>query len=92
MMKKTAVALSVAAFAASSVALPAAAASLDTPVQLAGCNPCAAKNKKYDAVSVIRSTGVAWGRSPRQSPVDRILPPILLRRFTACFDAVMIKS
>ena len=43
MLKKTAVAPSVAAFAALSVALPATAASLDTPVQLAGCNPSKAK-------------------------------------------------
>jgi hypothetical protein len=43
MMKKTVVALSIAAMAATSIALPVAAASFDTPVQLASCNPCAAK-------------------------------------------------
>ena len=54
MFKKSLIALSVAALAASSAALPAAAASTDSPVQLAmkhgcnpykakGCNPCAAK-------------------------------------------------
>ena len=54
MFKKSLIALSVAALAASSAALPAAAASTHSPVQLAmkhgcnpykakGCNPCAAK-------------------------------------------------
>jgi hypothetical protein len=41
--KKTVIALSVAAMAASSIALPAAAANMDKPVQLASCNPCSAK-------------------------------------------------
>jgi hypothetical protein len=42
--KKTVVALSVAALAASTAALPAAAAgSVDQPVQLAGCGACKAK-------------------------------------------------
>jgi hypothetical protein len=47
MIKKSLIVLSVAALAASGIALPAAAAtSTDSPVQLAmkhGCNPCAAK-------------------------------------------------
>ena len=46
MLKKSLIALSVAALAASSAALPAAAAVTDSPVQLAmkhGCNPCKAK-------------------------------------------------
>ena len=44
-MKKTATVLSVAALAAASAALPAAAADVSKPtgVQLAACNPCAAK-------------------------------------------------
>ncbi|HEX7006902.1 MAG TPA: hypothetical protein VF274_07180 [Alphaproteobacteria bacterium] len=44
--RKTVAALSVAALAASTVALPAAANSGDQPAQLAACgakNPCAAK-------------------------------------------------
>ncbi len=44
--KKTVIAISVAAFAATTTALPAAAAGIssgDTPVQIAGCNPCKAK-------------------------------------------------
>ena len=46
MFKKSLIALSVAALATTSIALPAAAASADSPVQLAmkhGCNPCKAK-------------------------------------------------
>ncbi len=47
MIKKSLIAVSVAALAVSSVALPAAAASsTDNPIQLAmkhGCNPCKAK-------------------------------------------------
>ena len=41
--KKTVIALSVAALAASTAALPAAAASTDNPVQIAGCGACGAK-------------------------------------------------
>lgn len=41
MLKKTAVAISVAALAATTIALPAAAG-LEKPVQLASCNPCKA--------------------------------------------------
>ncbi len=46
-MKKTVTALSVAAIAASTVALPAAAADLSggVGVQIAACNPCAAKKR-----------------------------------------------
>ena len=44
--KKTVVALSVAALAASTAALPVAAAgSVDQPVQLAACGACKAKKK-----------------------------------------------
>ncbi len=44
-MKKTVTALSVAALAASTAALPAAAADISgvTGIQIAACNPCAAK-------------------------------------------------
>jgi hypothetical protein len=41
--KKTVIALSVAALAATTVALPAAAAGTNQPVQLAGCGACKAK-------------------------------------------------
>ena len=41
--RKTIAAISVAALAATTVALPAAVANADTPVQLAACNPCAGK-------------------------------------------------
>ncbi len=42
--KKTIAAISVAALAATTIALPAAAAgSADTPIQLAACSPCSAK-------------------------------------------------
>lgn len=46
MFKKTVTVLSVAALAAGTAALPAAAAGVasDTPVQIAACGPCAAKN------------------------------------------------
>lgn len=46
MIKKTITTLSVVALAAGTVALPAAAAgiSADTPVQIAACGPCKAKN------------------------------------------------
>ena len=45
MLKKTVAVMSVAALAAGVVALPAAAASTDTPTQIAACNPCSAKPK-----------------------------------------------
>lgn len=42
--KKTIAAISVAALAATTIALPAAAAGpADTPIQLAACSPCSAK-------------------------------------------------
>ena len=41
--RKTVAAISVAALAATTIALPAAVANAAAPVQLAGCNPCAGK-------------------------------------------------
>jgi len=71
MFKKTAVMLSVAAMAATTAALPAAASGLDVPVQLASCSPCKAKKgcnpcaaKKGCNPCAAKGCGAAKGCNP----------------------------
>ena len=55
MLKKTLVALSVATLSAGAVALPLAASqAADTSVQIAACNPCAAKTACNPCAAAIK--------------------------------------